>query len=156
MMEIRRLNPETDAALYEKAFTWERAYPRWLRDAEKACSIPLPEFIAKAITRADIGIFAPEFVGMVSIIPRGEGVYEGHIWAKRGTVVTDLAIGVGSVVRGLVTDFAMRCGYVWVAKRNTPIRNLCAIIGLLPDGAELIDGESHGRPIVWQRLSLTV
>lgn len=154
MIEIRRLDPEKDRNLYEEAFEWERNYPRWLRDAEKACSVPLPEFLEKADARADIGIFAPEFIGMVSIISRGVKVFEGHVWAKRCTNLGMLAEGVGSVVQSLIVDLEMRAGFVWVAKSNRPIRKLCGIIGLLPDGAEVVDGESHGKPIIWQRLSL--
>lgn len=153
-MNIRRLDPETDSDLYAIAWGWERSYPRWLRDAEKTCGLPLPEFMAKAVTRADIGIFAPDFIGMVSVIPRGNRVFEGHIWAKRGAKIEGMAVAGGSICQGLARDLGMKAGYVWIVKRNIPIKRLCGIIGLLPDGAEIVDGESHGKSIVWQRLSL--
>ena len=152
-MNIRRLNPKIDQALYAQAFEWEKNYPRWLRDAEKACSVPLPEFLERAVTRADIGIFAPDFCGMVSIIPRGEGVFEGHIWARRGSAVSVLAEAVDRIRQSLVRDVGMRAGFVWIVKNNRPIKKVCILAGLTPDGAEVVDGESHGKPIVWQRLS---
>ena len=149
-MKLRRLNHD-DRELYETVFSWEKDYPRWLRDAEKFCGMPLDEFLAVE-NRVDIGVFNPELTGMVSINYRGPKVFEGHIWAKRGTSVELLAWTVASIRDDLVRDLGMKAFFVWVVKKNRPIKKLCGMIGCEFDGVTMIDGESHGKPIEWQRL----
>lgn len=152
---IRRLDPENDREIYEQVFAWEKDYPRWLRDAEKACGMSLDEFLVKGQLekRADVGIFAPELVGMISVnFDRGPKVFEAHIWAKRRTSL-DLLAEAGLHVRdSLAKDLGMKAFFVWVVRRNNPIKKLCAMIGCVLDGASVIDGESHGKPIEWQRM----
>lgn len=149
---MRRLDPEKDRELYEQVFSWEKAYPRWLRDAEKSCGMSLDEFL-KIENRVDVGVFNPELVGMVSINYRGPKVFEGHVWAKRGTRVEFLAGHVNSIKDDLVRQLGMKAFFVWVFKKNLPVKRLCDMIGCVFDGVTTIDGESHGRPIEWQRLT---
>jgi len=154
-MNLRRLDPDKDRAVYEEVFSWEKDYPRWLRDAEKSCGMSLDEFLAKGKLeeRADIGIFNPEITGMVSVnFNRAPKVFEAHIWARRGTSLETLAEAGLQVRNSLAMDLGMKGFFVWVVKRNNPIKKLCAMIGCVFDGVTMLDGESHGRPIEWVRM----
>ncbi len=151
---IRRLQTGTDEHLLREVYTWDKDFPQWYQDLEKVAGWPLEQFIKEAPDRADLGVFdGEEFVALVSIIRRDVGVFEGHIWAKRHSKVENLASAVSWVIERLIEDLQMRFGYVWIAKRNLPIKQMCIMAGLRFDGATLKDGESHGKPIEWQRFS---
>ncbi len=151
---IRRLNPKTDEHLLRQCYEWDKDYPKWYQDLEKVSHWPLELFLAEAPDRADLGVFDDdEFVALVSIIRRDVGIFEGHIWAKRGSRVENLAAAVSWIMERLIEDLQMRFGYVWIAKKNRPVKKMCTMAGLRPDGATQIDGESHGKPIIWERLS---
>lgn len=151
---IRRLNPESDEHLLREVYEWDKDFPRWYQDLEKVSHWPLEQFLKEAPDRADMGVFhGDEMVSLISIIRRDAGIFEGHVWAKRKTSVEQLASAVRWVVDRLVEDLQMRFGYVWIAKRNLPIKQMCIMAGLQPDGATVVDGESHGKPIEWQRFS---
>ncbi len=151
---IRRLDPTTDEHLLREIYTWDKEHPQWYQDLEKVAGWPLEQFLKEAPDRADLGVFdGEEFVALISIIRRDVGVYEGHVWAKRGNKVEDLAAAVNWVVERLTEDLQMRFGYVWIAKKNRPIKKVCTMAGLRFDGTTLTDGESHGKPIEWQRFS---
>jgi len=152
-VNIRRLDPEKDLELYRETYEWDRSYPQWYQDAEKVARLDLEQFIEQAKERADIGIFLPEFVALISILRRAPKVFEGHIWAKRHTKIETLGWAAFNVRKSLERDLGMLAGYVWIVKRNAPIRKLCILAGLVPDGAEFVDGISHGKPITWIRCS---
>ncbi len=151
---IRRLDPETDRECLVDAYSWDKEYPRWFQDLEKVSHWPLEQFLKEAPDRADLGVFHDdEMVALISIIRRDVGVFEGHVWAKRKSKVEELANAVSWIIERLVEDLKMRFGYVWIAKRNLPIKQMCIMAGLRFDGTTLTDGESHGKPIVWERFS---
>jgi hypothetical protein len=150
-MFIRRLSVEEDFKLFREVYRWDRDYPRWYKDAEKVARLKFRTFIEQAKERADIGVFDPEFTGLISVIKRTPEIYEGHVWARRKTSVETLAWAVFNVRESLEKELGMRAAYVWVVKRNRPVRKLCTMAGLMADGAKLIDGESHGKPITWVR-----
>jgi len=149
-MHLRRLNPD-ESDLLREVYSWDTDYPQWYQDIEKTERIPLEQFISEAPLRADIGIFDDELIALISILQRGQGVFEGHVWAKRGTCLELLVGATQGLIKSLREDLGMRIGYVWVAKFNLPIKKLCIMAGLRFDGAVVADGESHGRPIIWQR-----
>ncbi len=151
---IRRLDPEKDRECLIQCFEWDKDYPRWYRNLEKVSHWPLEQFLKEAPDRADLGVFnADELVALISVIRRDVGIFEAHIWAKRGSCVENLAAAASWVIERLVEDLQMRFGYVWIAKRNLPIKQLCIMSGLRFDGTTVTDGESHGKPIEWQRFS---
>ena len=118
---IRRLNPKEDEHLLRLAYEWDRHLPRWYQDLERVAGWPLEQFLKEAPDRADLGVFdEDEFVALVSIIRRDVGIFEGHIWAKRGSRVENLASAVTWVVERLIEDLQMKFGYVWVAKKKPP------------------------------------
>lgn len=152
---IRRLNPnETD--LLRQIYEWDKDFPRWYQDLEKVSHWPLEKFLEEAPDRADLGVFDDdEFKALISIIRRDVGVFEGHVWAKRGSKVEELADAVAWIIERLIEDLQMRLGYVWVAKKNHPIKKMCTMAALRFDGATITDGESHGKPIIWERYSIS-
>ncbi len=151
---IKRLNPQKDEHLLRQVYEWDKDYPQWFQDLEKVAGWPLEQFLKEAPDRADLGVFDDkEFTALITIIRRDVGVFEGHIWAKRHSKVDNLANAVSWVIERLIEDLKMKFGYVWIAKRNLPIKNLCIMAGLRPDGATVTDGESHGKPIEWERFS---
>jgi hypothetical protein len=152
-MFIRRLNVDSDLALFREIYEWEKEYPRWLQDAEKVARLDFNDFISQAKDRADIGVFDPQFIAMISVIKRAPKIFEGHVWAKRGTNVESLAWVVFSLRGNLEKEFDMEAAFVWIVERNLPVKKLCMMAGLMPDGGRMTDGESHGKPITWVRLS---
>jgi hypothetical protein len=151
---IRRLT-ERDHEYLIEAYSWDADYPQWYRDLEKVSHWPLEQFLKEAPDRADLGVFDDEkLVALISIIRRGVGVFEGHVWAKRGSKIQELAGATRWVIERLIEDLQMRFGYVWVAKRNLPIKQMCIMANLRFDGSTVIDGKSHGKPIEWQRFSV--
>ncbi len=153
---IRRLHPEKDRDRLAEIYEWDKEHPRWFQDLEKVSRWPLEQFLAEAPDRADLGVFDDEeLVALYSIIRRAPYVFEGHIWAKRGSKVDVLANATRWVIKRLIEDLQMRFGYVWIAKRNLPIKQMCIMAGLRFDGATVVDGESHGKPIEWQRFSIS-
>ena len=151
---IRRLDPEQDRECLIEAYSWDKDYPRWYQDLEKVSHWPLEQFLKEAPDRADLGVFNEDrLVALISIIRRAPYVFEGHIWAQRRSQVDNLANAVAWTITRLKEDLQMRFGYVWIAKKNAPIKLMCIMAGLRFDGGVVVDGESHGKPIVWQRFS---
>ena len=152
---LRRLDPTKDREVYQQVFGWEADYPRWLRDAEKACGVGLDEWLGlgQLERRADIAVYDPELAAMFSIhFDRGPKIFEAHVWAKRRTSLATLVEAADQLISSATNHLGMRAFYVWIAKRNVPIKRLCDRIGCVADGT-MIDGESHGRPIEWQRMT---
>jgi hypothetical protein len=156
MLTIRRLNPTTDTPLYEAAWQWNADAPRWVRDCAKVFeAADEAAYLAEATdpARVDIGVFTPEFTGMITLILRGKGVYEAYLAAKRHSPLDLLGQAVLDVYHTL-TSYNMRQTFVWIAARNRAILNLCANVGFAPTGLEMWKGSSHGQPIRWRQLAI--
>lgn len=155
-MEIRRLDPVKDADLYRQAYRWTLEAPRWLRDCAKVFEAPDEDsYIAEAATpgRVDIGIFVPEFTGMISLVIRGVDVYEAYIAAKRHSPLELLSHAVLDIYNTMV-GYGMQQTFVWIAARNRAILQLCEGVGFEQTGLEMWKGSSHGRPIHWRQLAI--
>lgn len=152
-MEIRRLDPEKDIDLYKQSFDWDKDYPRWYQDAEKVARVDFDEWMERSNERADVGVFDPDFTALISVICRAPQIFEVHFWAKRKTNLERLGLAALNVRRSLERLVGMRGAFAWIVKRNAPVKRLCGMIGFVPDGATLVDGESHGKPITWIRVS---
>lgn len=155
-LTIRRLNPTTDTALYQAAWQWSLGAPRWLRDCAKVWeAADKTSYLAAAYdsNRIDVGVFNPEFTGMVTVVLRSKGVYEAYLAAARGTTLEDLGAAINDVYRTLISH-GMRQSFVWVAARNRAIMQLCEGVGFERTGVELWKGQSHGHPIHWRQLAI--
>jgi hypothetical protein len=156
MLTIRRLDPATDTDLYRQAYAWTEGAPRWLRDCAKVFEAPDEQGYLEAAenpARVDIGVFTPEFTGMITLILRGKGVYEAYLAAKRHSPLDLLGEAVLDVYH-TVTQYNMRQTFVWIAARNRAILNLCEGVGFAPTGLEMWKGSSHGRPIHWRQMAI--
>lgn len=155
-LTIRRLDPATDTPLYLQAWQWTADSPRWYRD----CAVVFEAadetaYLAAAADacRIDIGIFTPDFTGMISAVLRSKGIYEAYLAAKRHAPLDLMAVAVTDVWRTLVTN-GMKQTFVWIAARNRAILNLCEGVGFVPTGLEMWKGRSHGKPIHWRQLAI--
>ena len=155
-LTIRRLDTVTDTALYQQAYQWTANAPRWLRDCAKTFEAADEAAYLAAVTnpaRIDIGVFTPEFTGMISVILRGKQLYEAYLAAPRGSTLDTLGAATLSVYHRL-TAYGMKQTFVWIAARNRAILDLCEGVGFERTGLEMWKGQSHGRPIHWRQMAI--
>jgi hypothetical protein len=155
-MIIRRLNP-TERDLFAEAWSWRLNAPRWYQDSDKVFGPEsFEEFmeLAHGEDQADLGVFNPELVGLITLTMRAKNVYEAHLSAKRGTSV-DLLSDAAFQVRNLLFEQGMEEGYVWVASKNHAVKRICANAGFYANFVTMLKGLSHGRPIEWHQLVTT-
>lgn len=147
-LEMRRLDPERDEYLIQEALSWTGDQPLFFRNAEKAwADRPLNE-------RADFGIFEnEELIAVITITLEGQGSFDSHLMAKRGTDPQLIAMCVGSVIKQLFQQ-GMREGWAWPAEKNRGLKRILEATGMKRDGLEIFKGSSHGRPLLWQRYSV--
>lgn len=154
-MNIRRLDPQTDTALYRTAWQWTADAPQWMRDCAKVFeAADEATYLTQAANpyRVDVGIFTPHFSGMITLILRAKGVYEAYLACERGSSLDHLFAALNDVKRTL-TASNMRQTFVWIAFRNHAILALCEAAGFTATGLEMYRGASHGRPIRWRQLA---
>jgi hypothetical protein len=155
-MDIRRLSPESDVELYREAFAWDVDAPRWYAQMD---SVFRPDSFDECLSLAthddqvDVGVFEDGLIGLITISRRGPGLYEAHLSAKRGTDLNLLA-EAGYQVKEQLFGLGMKRGFVWVAKKNRPVRRLCQLIGFTPDGFTMLRGRYHDKPIEWLHMAV--
>ncbi len=155
-LSIRRLDPAVDAALYQQAYQWTLDAPRWMRDCAKVFeAADETAYLAEATSpgRVDIGVFTPEFTGMVTLILRGTDIYEAYLAAKRHSPLELLSLALMDIWCTLARH-GMQQTFVWIAARNRAILQLCEGVGFERTGLELWKGSSHGRPIHWRQMAI--
>ena len=159
-LSIRRLNPETDKALFVEAWLWDHVdVPRWYREMDRVFRPEAFEDFLKLAhgeDQADIGVFENDkLVGLITLSMRAKGMFEAHLSAKRGASVEVLADAGIQVKEQLFRDMGMIEGCLWVARKNYHVRKLCSIIGFRDSGLRIFKGSHRGRVIDWLRLSVT-
>ncbi len=151
-MQIRRLD-NGDHDLLRHAYSWDAKAPEWYRQQDKVFG---PKTVDEFVPLVDdpknalIGIFNPELVGLITATLVCKDCFEIHLWAKRGTSL-DVLEEAGYQIREQLVRFGAQEIFVWVAEKNRPVKQLCARLGLQPDGIELLKGCYKGKVIVWQR-----
>jgi hypothetical protein len=152
---IRRIDPVVNEDLLREAHSWDKDAPDWYRSCDKVFGPTMDEFLAqtKAEDQIDIGIFAPEFCGLISLTRRAAGIYEAHLRARRRTPLEPLALAGRQVIDDLL-GMGMETGYVFVAEKNRPVRKLCCMMGMQPDGIAIYRGSYKGRVVQWLRYSV--
>lgn len=136
---------------------WERDHPQWYRQMDGVFGPQTPDEFVDLVDdpeNALIGIFNPELTGLITASLASKDRYAVHLWAKRGTSL-DVLAEAGYQIREQLVRFGAKEIFVWVAEKNRPVKQLCARLGLLPDGIEMLKGCYKGKVIVWQRLTLT-
>lgn len=153
-LELRRLD-NGDKDLLRHAFSWDADAPSWYRQMDEVFG---PKTVDEFVPLVDdpknalIGIFNPEFVGLITATLVCKERFEIHLWAKRGTSL-DVLEEAGYQIREQLVRFGAQEIFVWVAEKNRPVKQLCARLGLLPDGIELLKGSYKKKVIVWNRLT---
>jgi len=154
-MELRRLETPQDDPLLRQIAEWDKDVPEWYRQMDSVFGIDSAEGLIRLVSAPDnafIGVFNPTLVGMITLSLAGKNRFAVHLWAKRGASLEVLA-EAGYQIREQLVEFGAREIFVWVAEKNRPVRNLCARLGLMPDGVEIIKGSYKKRAIVWIRLT---
>lgn len=151
-MTIRRLDLEKDADAYREAYYWDKDYPRWFRETDSVFKPDFETFMEQAEKddQADIGVFNPELVGLVSMTQRGKGIYEAHLRAKRGTDV-DVLAQAAFQVRHSLREIGMKEVFVWVNKKNKAVQKLCMMAGMRLQGLTMIK-PSGEKLTYWLRM----
>lgn len=146
---IRRLEPEADRELFETAYHWDDNHPRWYRESDAIFRPSFEEFIEPDDSQSFIGVFNGSFTALLALTQRAKGIFELHLWAKRGSNAAIIAEAAFYVKHSLFKDVAARKLFAMVAKKNYKVREMCNNVGLEPTGVVVIKGTYLGRCIEW-------
>lgn len=152
---IRRLTPD-DADLLREACAWDEDRPLWYRQMDAVFnSGPVEQLIEKLgnATYWFVGVFNPALEAIVIVENHGQGLFEGHLMARRGANGELIAATIQQLLYDL-TDCGLGEAFVWVAARHLSVRQICSSIGLVPDGIVMYKGAYRGRVIRWLRHSI--
>ena len=149
---IRRLTV-ADTDLLRAAYAWDTDRPMWYRQADAVFNSGTDDNLIQQLTEPAnvfVGLFDPDLSAVVIIEWRGDGLFEGHLMAKRGANVELIAATIQQLIHDLL-DFGMTEACCWVAERNIGIRRMCVNIGFQPDGVAMWRGSYRSRAIKWVR-----
>lgn len=153
---IKRLDPIEDEALLRQAFAWTAECPQWQVDMDIVFGPSDVEDFLRMVVEPEnvlVGIFSPEFVGLIIVASAGKDVFNSHLCAKRGSDLGVLAQGAYQVTQDFL-KMGMQEGFCFVAERNLAIRNLCDTIGFKWEGVVMYRGAYRGRLIKWLKYSI--
>ncbi len=149
---IRALD-ENDVELIKTAYYWRDEYPYWFRESMAALGEPEWEgWWEQTKECLNYGIFEGEMVGLISLVPMGQGRVTAHINVKRGTDPEKLAYGA-FCVRDWLFKNGIKEIFAWVASVNGGMKKLCRLAGLDPDTVTMIKGTMRNKLVVWERFS---
>ena len=149
---IRRL-ATNDADLLRQAYAWDEGRPAWYRQMDNVFNSGTVDDLIEQLnepTTVFIGLFDPHLSAVIIVEWKGDGLFEGHLMAKRGADIALIAATIQQVTRDLL-DYGVREACCWVAERNIGVRKLCAIMAFQPDGVAMWRGSYRGRAIKWLR-----
>jgi SAM-dependent methyltransferase len=151
---MRRLTLD-DTRLIRTAYRWDASRPRWYREMDGVFGLTEDELV-KQVTEARnmfMGIFDGELIAIILVVWCGAGRFTAHLLARRHADLGLITIAARQVLHDML-DYELKEASVWVAEKNTGVHNLCANIGLLPDGVVMYKGSYRGRLIKWLRHSV--
>ncbi len=152
---LRRLTKD-DSDLLREAYLWDEGRPQWYREADAVFNCGTADDLIAQIDdkrKIFVGVFDPDFTAVVIIEWKGDGLFEGHLLARRGTNLETVIESANYLMRDML-QFGMQEVAVWIAEKNRSVRRLCDSIGLLPDGVVMYKGSYRGRVIRWLRHSI--
>jgi hypothetical protein len=147
---IRRLVVD-DEELLREAWAWDADRPSWYRQMDAAFNRGSVDDLVEQLTdrrKVFMGVFDPSLTAIVVIEQHGDGVYEGHLMARRGANPMLIATVIQSLLTDLC-DYGLTQACCWIAERNTSVRKLCSTIGFQPNGVVMWRGSYRGRAIKW-------
>jgi hypothetical protein len=152
---LKRLTSE-DSELLREAFFWTQDAPKWHRDMDSTFGPDNVEDFLVMLAEPEnilIGIFNPDFVGLLIIACAGNDIFNAHLCAKRGTDLNVLAEGAYQAVQDFLR-MGMKEGFCWVAEKNLAVRKLCDNIDFRHEGVVMYRGTYKGKLIKWLRYSI--
>lgn len=149
MLEIRRLEVETDGELFREAYGWDESAPRWYTESDAIFRPTYEDFITPDDSQSFIGVFNGSFIALLALTQRAKGIYELHLWAKRGSDAGMIAEAAFHVKESLFKDLGAQKLFAMVARKNYSVKRMCKAVGLEETGVILITGTYHGRCIEW-------
>ena len=153
---IRRLDPVSDEHLLREAFAWDKNRAQWYSEMDAVFGPPdADDFIKTAHEPLNmfIGIFDPEFVGVVIVARASEWVFNTHLLAKRGVALETLVSGASQLRTDLFEMGAVEV-FCYVAEKNRAVRKLCGELGMQHEGITMYRGSYRGRVIKWLKYSV--
>lgn len=156
-MQIRRLNPVDDESLLREAYLWDRAKPDWYQQMDAVYGPDnFNAYIAaaKGEQRIDIGVFAPELIGVFVLSERTPDNFEVHVMAKRGTD-NQILINAAYQIRHQLFQQGAKSISGWVASRNKPLLQLAFMVGFVRTHLTMLKGAYRERVINWIQMVST-
>ena len=151
---IRRLDTKSDESLLRETYSWDEGTPEWYRDMSRVFGPDdVEDFLKMAEKNILVGIFDPEFIGLLILESTLPHCFEAHLCARRGARLGVLIEGTARVINDFL-NMGMREGFCWVASKNSAIKKLCEQIGMAHDGIVMYRGVYRGKLIKWQRYSV--
>lgn len=153
-MNLKRLNTFDDEGFLRIAFSWNIGVPTWVSDMDSVFGPQdADDFIKACETNILVGIFNPDFCGLLILEPSGKDVFAAHLCAKRGTPLSVLTAAASRVIDDFLA-LGMVEGFCWVAEKNLAVRRLCDTIGMTHEGILMYRGTYKGFLIKWMRYSV--
>lgn len=155
-VELKRLDPVADKALYEEAFHWGDGYPTWYRDMTRAWGFEsFDDFYAHVQSDEviSVGVFQDGLVGLTHVGHLGGMIFEIHLFGKRGADVD--VLGLACAQWKQLFEIGAQAIVTFVASMNRAVIGICERAGMLADGLRAIRGETHGKVIEWKRMVIT-
>lgn len=157
-LEIRRLDPATDTALFEQSFGWLAGSPSWRQYTESVFgTLDHTEYMAARLDerRIDIGIFADDvFIAKVALHLVAKSTYEVSLEAMR-TADPAIIAQAGQLIRDQLFDvYGAQSVFAWVPRWAKSVQSILTAIGFENSGVIMLRGTCRGRLIEWLRFSL--
>lgn len=157
-LEIRRLDPVADLALYDTAYRWLLDSPSWRQQTEAIFgTLDHDEYLAATHSegRCDVGIFTDSgLVAIVILTLTAKHAYEVHFEAARNAR-PETIIEAGHMIRDQLFDtYGAQLAYTWTPSWNRTVLAIDKAIGFADDGVRMLHGTCRGRLIEWVRLSM--
>jgi len=159
-MELRALDPRSDAHLFRQAYDWIFEAPEWLRQAENivaginGCD-SWEGYLKAALDpkEVNIGLFGQSMVALFTIQNEGEGCFQVHVNAKPNAPAGEM---VAAAIQLRDTLFAQGASEIFgfIAERNRPLRRFAELAGFKFSGVSIFKGSMRDRPIRWMRYTV--
>ena len=156
-MEIRRLNPVDDVALFEAAYQWLADSPEWRKQTVSVFStLDRVEYLANTHDpgRVDVGVWdGDEFIAIVSTLLRAKDCYETNFEAKRGANIEVIKQACWQIKNTFFEKYGAKLSYTMTPRVNRAIIAMDKELGYVDNKVRLWKGAINGRPCEWVQLT---
>ncbi len=152
-MTLRRLTAN-DTAELAQVVAWQRATPRWYREAEDAMNgaDTLADYLDRAEDEHNILIWVEEGEAMVMFVPTAPSEMEIHLCAPRYSNAETIAAAGAYLMQDLREKGIGKRIIAWVNARHRGIKRVIGSIGFVPSGVTLAQGQkTSGKIFNWEQ-----